>query len=425
MCERSSWRGASPANSRSEQGGARPRTVVYLHSSAGRYGADRQLGLIATGLDPTRYRPLVVLPEHGDLATDLRAAGVDVRVRPLAVLRRALMSPRGLGRVSAAWAADAGGLGRLARAHEAALVHTNTSVTLGGAAAARIAGVPHVWHVREIYAGFDRWWPAYRRLLLTADALPCVSEATLAQFDGAPGPRLLHDGLPGEPRRVDRTAAREALDLPRDRFVVAVLGRISAWKGQDILARALADPALRDVGAIGLIAGAAWPGEERHERALGELADRHGLGDRLRRLGFRDDPETVIGAADAIAVPSTQPDPLPNAALEAAAAGCCVVASAHGGLTEILIDGETGLLVAPGDPAALARALRRAGDDPALAARLGQAAAEDVSARFAPALLLDRLQGLYDELLVDPPHHRFAARAAAGGRPRPTRAPAE
>jgi len=326
------------------------------------------------------------------------------------------MSPRGLGRVSAAWAADAGGLGRLARAQGVALVHTNTSVTLGGAAAARIAGVPHVWHVREIYAGFERWWPGYRRLLLTADALPCVSAATLAQFDRAPGARLCPDGLPvpGDAPRADRATARAALDLPPDRFVVALLGRISAWKGQDVLARALADPALRDVGAIGLIAGAAWPGEERHERELGELAERLGLGDRLRLLGFRNDPATVIGAADAIAVPSTQPDPLPNAALEAAAAGCCVVAAAHGGLTEIVIDGETGLLVAPGDPAALARALRRLADDPALAARLGEAAAEDVSARFAPGLLLDRLQALYDELLADlPPTASRRGRGAA------------
>ncbi|MDQ3630627.1 MAG: glycosyltransferase family 1 protein, partial [Actinomycetota bacterium] len=77
-----------------------PRTVLYLHSSAGRYGADRQLHAIATGLDPERYSGLVVLPDDGPLAHDLRAAGVDVLVRPLAVLRRALMSPRGLGQVA-------------------------------------------------------------------------------------------------------------------------------------------------------------------------------------------------------------------------------------------------------------------------------------------------------------------------------------
>ena len=71
----------------------------------------------------------------------LRHRGVEVQVRPLAVLRRSLMSPRGISRVAAAWATDAGGLGRMARKRGVALVHTNTSVTLGGAAAARIAGI--------------------------------------------------------------------------------------------------------------------------------------------------------------------------------------------------------------------------------------------------------------------------------------------
>ena len=83
-------------------------TVLYLHSSSGRYGADRQLELLVTGLDPDRYRPLVVLPDHGELAAVLRQAGVEVQVRPLAVLRRSLMSPRGISRVAASWATDAG-----------------------------------------------------------------------------------------------------------------------------------------------------------------------------------------------------------------------------------------------------------------------------------------------------------------------------
>ena len=75
--------------------------------------------------------------------------------------------------------------------------------------------------------------------------------------------------------------------------------------------------------------------------------------------GFVDDVAQVYGAADVIAVPSKQPDPLPNAALEAAAAGCCVVASAHGGLPEILRDGETGLLVHAERPGRAGRRDRR------------------------------------------------------------------
>jgi glycosyltransferase involved in cell wall biosynthesis len=378
---------------------AGPRTVLYLHSSAGRYGADRQLALLAGGLDPARYHPLVVLAMDGELRGDLAAAGVEVLVRPLAVLRRASMSAGGLAAIAAAAGRDAGGLARLARARGVALLHTNTSVTLGGAAAARIARVPHVWHVREIYAGFERAWPAYRRLLLSADALPCVSQATRAQLGATTRAHVLHDGLALAPARAPHAAARAALGLPADAFVVAILGRISSWKGQDVLIRALA--ALGDGASepLALIAGDPWRGEERRLEELRALARSLGVAERVRFAGFRADVENVYGAADVVAVPSTQPDPLPNAALEAAAAGCCVVAADHGGLPEILADGATGRLVAPGDPAALARVLDELRADPRTRERLGTAGATDVRARFSAARLLERTQALYDALV--------------------------
>lgn len=376
-----------------------PRTVLFLHSSAGRYGADRQLALLAGGLDPARYRPLVVLAMDGELRIDLRAAGIEVLVRPLAVLRRAAISPSGLARIGGALARDAGGLGRLARGRGVGVIHTNTSVTLGGVAASRIARVPHVWHLREIYTGFARYWPAYRGLLLSADALPCVSQATRAQLGDTAKALVLQDGLALAPERAPRRAARAALDLPDDAFVVAILGRISSWKGQDVLIRALA--ALDEDGSsiFALVAGDPWQGEERRLDELRALAAALGVAERVRFAGFRPDVENVYGAADVVAVPSTQPDPLPNAALEAAAAGCCVVAADHGGLPEILDDGVSGRLVAPGDPVALAAVLGELRADPQARARLAAAAANDVRERFSAARLLERTQALYDALL--------------------------
>ena len=332
-----------------------------------------------------------MLPDHGELAATLRQSGIEVQVRPLAVLRRSLMSPSGVSRVAAAWATDAGGLGRMARKRGIALVHTNTSVTLGGAAAARVAGVPHVWHVREIYAGFERWFPTYRRLLLTADVLPCVSAATCEQFEADPAALTVHDGLAIAPQRTERGVARKALGLPADGPVFAVLGRISGWKGQDVAIRALAQ---LDGDWRLLIAGQPWRGEERHLRELWALAHTHGVADRVVHAGFVGDVAQVYGAADVIAVPSKQPDPLPNAALEVAAAGCCVVASDHGGLPEILRDDETGLLVTPNDPVALAHAIAGADRE-----RLGAAAAADVPQRFSPERMLGQIQALYDTVL--------------------------
>jgi glycosyltransferase involved in cell wall biosynthesis len=347
-----------------------------------------------------------VLPYAGELAPALADDGVETVVRPLAVLRRGLMSVGGVARIAAARAADGRALSALARDRGAALVHSNTSVVLGGAASARRAGVPHVWHVREIYADVPaRAYALHRRLLGRADALPCVSAATRDAL-ALPRARVLHDGLATAPERADRERARTALGLPGDAFVVALLGRISPWKGQDVLARALAEPALAQRGAIGLVAGAAWREDPRPEAELVALRNRLRLGDRLRLLGFRHDPENVLGAADVVVVPSTRPDPLPNAALEAAAAGCCVVASAHGGLPEILREGVTGRLLPPGDHKLLAAALAALADDPEQRERLGAAAAADVAHRFAPGRLLDALQALYDDLLGAAPSTR-------------------
>ncbi len=339
-----------------------------------------------------------MLPGSGALVIDLQAAGVEVIVRPLSVIRRSQMTPRGLAAILAAATRDGASLGSLIRRREVSIVHSNTSVVLGGAAGAALARVPHVWHVREIYDRFARMWPGYRRVLGSARALPCVSSATAAQFGNQAPVRVIHDGLALDPRRAPRHEARAALGLDRAAPVIGVLGRISDWKGQDVLVRALAQRPLRERGAIGLIAGEPWPGAEDRLRAVLDLADALGVADRLHLVGFREDVDNVYGACDLIAVPSTAPDPLPGAAIEAAAAGCVVIASDGGGLPEIISDGRTGRLFPMGSAPELARIAGELLDDRSRQERLGAAAASDVRERFAPARLLASVQSWYDDV---------------------------
>ena len=342
-----------------------------------------------------------MLPERGELGPLLEEAGVEVVSRPLAVLRRSGPAPLATAR---RLVADSRELAALARERGAALVHSNTSVVLGGQAAARGAGVPHVLHVREIYAGAGgpavaALWPLMRRRLVRADALLCISRAVAEQFGAASNAQVIHDGLPRVPARADRAVARDALGVAADGFAVALVGRVSDWKGQDVLARALAEPALAEIGAVGLVAGDQFPGNERSELELRELAASLGLGERLRLLGFREDIDTVLGAADVLAVPSTRPEPLGLVALEGSSAGLPVVASDHGGVREAVRHGETGLLVPSGDTAALAGALRLLADDSDLAGRLGAAGAELVRTHFGRERMLDKVQDVYDRLL--------------------------
>ena len=328
-------------------------------------------------------------------------------MHPLAVLRRALLSAAGARELVRATRRDRELLGELARARGAAVVHANTSVILASGAVARRAGAAHLVHVREIYAGAggrvtSALWPFLRRRLLRADALACISHAVGRQFPGARNTTVLYDGLPAPFARADRTLAREALGIASNRFAVALVGRVSDWKGQDVLVRAIARPPLVANGTVALLAGDAFPGAEAHERRLDSLIARLGVTDRVLRLGFRDDVDTVLGAADALAMPSTRPEPLGLVAMEAAAAGLPVIASAHGGATELVRHGQTGLLVAPGDPMALARALRSLADDPASARRMGEAGRRDVGERFSLDRMLAELQELYDRLSPAP-----------------------
>ena len=312
-----------------------------------------------------------------------RLQGVEVVVHPLAVLRRRLLTPSGLARIAVSARRDRDVIGELAR--DAALVHANTSVIVERA---------DVVHVREIYAGAAgglaaRMWPLWRRRLMQADARICVSKAVAAQFDPA-GTHVIYDGIPKQCGRDHRVGGlvREAP------FEVAVLGRIADWKGQNVLIRSLAEPALAEIGVRAVIAGDAYPGEQAPD--IQALARTLGVQDRVEIKGFVPDPYPLLASVDAVAVPSTRPDPLPNSALEALAAGKPVIAANHGGLPEIVDDGVTGLLVAPGDPAELAKAIRTLADDPERRAQMSAAAANDD--RFGIERMLDEVEATYASL---------------------------
>ena len=410
-----------------ENGCSLAQTALLIHGSAGGYGADRQLLLLATVLDRSRFRPLVVLPERGELADQVERLGVEVHIEPLAVLKRGLLRGRALPRTLSLLRHNVRSLTALARRQDAAIVHSNMSLILCGQAVADRAGVPHVVSVREIYAGTGgragaAVWPLLRRRLLRADALACVSAATAAQFDGSSRALVLHDGLPRELDLPARAQARERLGLDPDAFVAGVVGRISDWKGQDVFVRALAERPLAEVEAVGLVAGDAAGGQEHFERNLDTLSTGLALNGRVRMLGFRNDVDTVLAAVDAVVVPSRFHDPLPNVALEGAAAGLPVVCTSTGGQREIVKDGVTGRVVAPGDHRALAAALRQLADEPEAARRMGEAAAADVRERFDRERLASDLQELYARLLR-PAAAAAARRRAPWARPHRARRP--
>ncbi len=185
---------------------------------------------------------------------------------------------------------------------------------------------------------------------------------------------LIHNGVPRPDRPREPAAAGTA---PR----LLMLGELGPRKGTPELIAALATPALRARAWTATLAG---NGPVEHYRA--EVASL-GLADRIALPGWRDAAEVraLLAASDLFVLPSRL-EGLPVAILEAMAGGAAVIATPVGAIADAIVDGETGLLVPPGDVAALADAIGRLLDDAALRARL----AANARARFEAMFTIDR-----------------------------------
>jgi glycogen synthase len=228
-----------------------------------------------------------------------------------------------------------------------------------------------------------------RRSVAAATAVIVLTTrmAELIRADGRTGPvYVVPSGVVSVPADVDD--ARLLAEIPRPRVVF--LGRLHAQKQVDTLVRAARQLPGTQIVLVG-------DGPERG--SLHRLAQRLHVADRVWFLGFVPHQHVagLLRAADALALPSRYEE-LGTALLEGMQAGLPIVASATGGVQQVIADGRTGLLVPPGDPSALAAALGRVLADRALAERLGVAARAE-AARYDWADLAGRILAIYESAL--------------------------
>jgi glycosyltransferase involved in cell wall biosynthesis len=190
---------------------------------------------------------------------------------------------------------------------------------------------------------------------------------------------------------------RDQHALPSGVPVVATMGRLSREKGHLVLVEAARHLRTLHAGPFQVWVLGEGPERGRLERAIAEA----GLGSHVRLLGFHQNTAPYLSLADIVVLPSFS-EGSPNALLEAMAAGKPVVATAVGGIPEIVVGGETGLLVPPGRPEALAAELARLLRDPGLAARLGSAGQIQVTGRHAPATQHQQILDVYQTVLQRP-----------------------
>jgi glycosyltransferase involved in cell wall biosynthesis len=354
-------------------------------------GAENAMFMLLASLEHDQWEPTLLLedaPAVEPLAA--RAAELGVPVRRIAPMPLGLSGAR---RVPS--------LARLLRRERPAVFHAHMSSPVAckwGLAAAVLARVPAVVGTVQVGAYEPPNRSAYRQLRALArgvDRYLAVSgeiAAELVERLGWPAAKVevAYNAVDVERAAVAAPPGlREELGGGDARPLVLTPARLDAQKGHEVLLEAIAEVP----DALFLLAG------EGPERArLETRAEALGVADRVRFLGRREDVPELLAACDVFALPSLY-EGSSLAVLEAMAAGIPIVSSAIGGTEELIEDGRGGLLVAPGDAAALAAALRRVLGDPRLRQDLAARARERVDAGLTREQNADRVAGVYRELL--------------------------
>jgi glycosyltransferase involved in cell wall biosynthesis len=300
-----------------------------------------------------------------------------------------------------------GGAARLARdlrRQRVDVLHTHTALAANvlGRMAGRLAGVPVVSHL-HIENHFPPS-PARAAVLRSLDNRTARLAARIVAVSEGTKRALVEQGYPAElvevvPNGIQLvsndgdTSGRSTLDVPEGARVVGEIARLCDVKGQRELLRALAQ--LPGVHAV--FAGEDLEAGGEYRRGLEREAAELGIDDRVTFAGYRPAAE-VLPALDVFVLPSWI-EGMPITVLEAMAHGKPVVATAVGGTAELVVDGETGVLVPPRDPDRLAEAIRQLLDDPESARRLGKAGRARVAERFSAEAMSRRVLEIYDEVL--------------------------
>lgn len=359
--------------------------IAHVNSETGFAGGEVQVFLLLEGLRDRGWPVLLICPPASASAEEARRRGIavaEVAMRTDADLPASARVARLIGR------------------HGIGLLHLHTGrANVVGGAAAWWTGVPAVTTRRmerrvrrsyksaAVYRGFTR-----ATVAISPAVVDCLAKGGVA-LDRI---HLIHEAV--DPVRVaparERARVRGELGAADGECVLLTLAALTHRKGIDVLLEAL-----HRIRTAGLAARCWIAGDGAERRDLERLALRYGLGDRVAFLGSRRDVGDLLAAADAFVLPSRR-EGLGVAALEAMAAGRPVVCSHVGGLAHSVVDGGTGLLVPPGDAAALASALARIVEDPALRDRLGAAGPARIADSFSVEAMLDAHEALYHSLIA-------------------------
>lgn len=387
---------SNTVNDGHKQASGRP-VVLQVLPSLVTGGAERGAIDVAIALKEAGGTPLVA-SSGGPMARELERRRIEHLTLPLASKNPLVMR------------ANIARLAAVIRARDVALVHARSRAPAWSAlAAARRTGVPFMTTFHAPYNFSNGLKRFYNSVMARGERVIAVSDFIAdhirAHYRVDPAAiRVIHRGIdihgfnPASvsQERVIQLAKRWR--LPEDRPVVMLPGRLTRWKGQLVLIDALARLGRRDICCILVGSDQGRVGyREEIERRVAE----HGLEEVVRLVDHCDDMPAAYLLSDVVVSASSEPEAFGRVIVEAQAMGRPVVVTDHGAVAETVIAGETGLIVPPEDPAAMATALGEAlGLDAEMRAWVAECARAHVTARFTRERMCADTLAVYDELIA-------------------------
>ncbi|WP_026725455.1 glycosyltransferase family 4 protein [Flavobacterium sasangense] len=357
------------------------KNVLFVHQSAELYGSDRTLLLLMKHINKQKFHPIVVLPNEGPLKIELEKEKIEVHIAPVIKLHRKMFKPQSFIGFLKQLKQGFSILNHLNEIHQFDLIYSNTLAVLLGFIYARKKGMKHIWHVHEIVESPKIVSKVFRFLLNRKSNFFTIynSNATADfwnSFNNVVNYNsfcIIHNGLemPKEDISYDEiNLIRRDCFKVKEEIVIALVGRINRLKGHKLVLNAIEglDKKLYKV----LFIGSSVENQEFYIDDLKTIIKEKKLDNNVLFIPFNNQMDRIWKAVDIAVVPSTEPESFGLVAVEAMLAKKPVIASNHGGLTEIIKHKETGFLIEPNNVKELTNAIELLVNDKQLRTEMGE-----------------------------------------------------
>ncbi|MEQ3661806.1 MAG: glycosyltransferase family 4 protein [Flavobacterium sp.] len=384
------------------------KNILFIHQSAELYGSDKTLLLLIKNLDKSKFHPVVILPFNGPLVNAFKEAGIHVEIAPVLKLYRNLFKPKNALNFLLDIKKSFKAANSLNNKYQFDFIYSNTLAVLLGVAFAWKKNVKHIWHVHEIIESPTIFKKMFINLLSLKSNTHIVYNSIATQQFWNLSPSIcekntvIWNGIELEYSKLNAVEIQkkreEKFNSVENEIIIALVGRISRWKGQMILLEAFNKIACDFSNVKLAIIGSPPPNQEIFLFNLENKITEYQLNKKVVLIPFQNNISEIWQSIDIAVVPSTEPEPFGMVAIEAMLAEKAVIGSNHGGLSEIIVDKETGFLITPNNVNELEEKLIELISNEALRNKMGQNGFKRVKDKFSVKSYVNSFQELFNKL---------------------------